>query len=332
MKILTIGTSIITSRFIDALSKSNESKVTAIYSRDMSKAISLAYPLGALAFDNLDKALQSNEVDTVYVASVNHLHAKHAILALNAKKHVILEKPVTSNDAEFGSILECAKQNGVFVFEAITTLHLPNYHWIKEQLHKLGSIKHVYASYHQHSSKYLAYLNHENPNVFNLKTSGGCLVDLNVYNLHFILSLWPKPLKGTYTPILGHNGVDISGTVVFTYEDFTAIASASKVHEGGQRVIIEGEKGVIECQYAANKLTQCILKSPEEEVISPHDQESNALVYEIQKFEELIKRNQVDKIHDLNVQSLNTMHWMTKVRKEAKLWFEGEADETLLEN
>jgi scyllo-inositol 2-dehydrogenase (NADP+) len=324
MKILTIGTSIITSRFIDAVVKSNESKVTAIYSRDMSKAIALAYPLGALAFDDLDKALQCIEVDTVYVASVNHMHAKHAIQALNARKHVILEKPVTSNEAEFESILECAKQNGVFVFEAITTLHLPNYHWIKENLNKIGSIKHVYASYHQYSSKYGAYLNYENPNVFNLKTSGGCLVDLNVYNLHFILSLWPSPMIGSYTPNVGHNGVDLSGAVIFKYEDFIAVASASKVHEGGQRIIIEGEKGFIECQYAANKLTQCVLKTSDEEVFSPLDHENNALVYEIKEFEVLISQNQTEKIYELNMKSLNVIRWMTKVRKEANLWFEGE--------
>jgi scyllo-inositol 2-dehydrogenase (NADP+) len=324
MKILTIGTSIITTRFIDAVAKSNDSKVKAIYSRDMSKAIALAYPLGALAFDDLDKALKCNEVDTVYVASVNHMHFQHAIQALNAKKHVILEKPVTSNDTEFESILECAKQNGVFVFEAITTLYLPNYHWIKENLSKLGSIKHVYTSYHQYSSKYHSYLSHENPNVFNLKTSGGCLVDLNVYNLHFILSLWPNPMFGNYTPNVGYNGVDLSGTVIFKYEDFIAVASASKIHEGGQRIIIEGENGVIECQYAANKLTQCILKTSNEEVISLLDQEINALVYEIKEFELLISQNQLKKINELNIKSLNVIRWMTKVRREAKLWFEGE--------
>lgn len=328
MKILTIGTSIITSHFIDAVSKSNHSKIKAIYSRDMSKAIALAYPLGALAFDDLEKALASEEIDTVYVASVNSLHFQHASIAIKAKKHVILEKPVTSNEKEFKALLELAHTHQVFCLEAITTLHLPNYHWIKSHLPKLGNIKHVYASYHQHSSKYQAYLHHENPNVFNLEMSGGCLVDLNVYNLHFILSLWNQPKQAWYHPKLGHNGVDVSGLAIFDFGAFKAIASASKTHDGVHRLFIEGEHGHIEVISAANRIKQATLVMGKETITSPIDDENNVLTYEVKVFEEIIQNNDIQKVSELNQTSLDVITWMSNMRRNAHVWFKGENDET----
>ena len=324
MNILTIGTSIITSRFIDALSMSQYSRICAVYSREMSRAISLAYPLGAKAYDDLDHALNNHDIDTVYVASANHLHFEHASKALSKGKHVILEKPVTSDEIQFDTLLEIARRNNVFLIEAITTLHLPNYAWIKSQLDKIGKVKHVYTSYHQYSSKLKSYLNHEEPNVFNLKTSGGCLVDLNVYNLHFILSLWDSPLSGAYYPTLGYNGVDTSGIAILQFADFVAIASASKTHEGKQCVIIEGEQGTIESSSAANKLSHCVLITKTEKIESPHDDVENVLVHEVRQFEVWIRQRNAFEVYAHNEESKRVITWMSKIRKEANLLFEQE--------
>ena len=324
MKILTIGTSIITTRFIDAVSQSRFSKVYAVYSREVSKAISLAYPIGAIAYDDLDKALNNSNVDTVYVASVNHLHYEHASKSLKKGKHVILEKPVTSDEKQFEKLLELAKENNVFLIEAITTLHLPNFFWIKEQIGKIGDIKHVYTSYHQYSSKYQSYLDHKEPNVFNLKTSGGCLVDLNVYNLHLILSIWTNPKSLSYVPVVGYNGVDVSGVAIIKYEDFIAIASASKTHEGKQCVVIEGELGFIESSFAANKLSRCTLKINNEIVEAPYDDIENVLVHEVRVFEKWIHEHNALEVYANNEESQRVITLMSQMRRAANLRFEGE--------
>lgn len=324
MNILTLGTSIITSRFIDAVLVSNYSKICAVYSREMSKAIALAYPLSAKAYDDLEIALNDVNIDTVYVASANHLHFTHALMALEKGKHVILEKPVTSNEKQFFELVEVAKRKEVFLIEAITTLHLPNYSWIKSHIAMIGKIKHVYTSYHQYSSKLEAYMNHQEPNVFNLKTSGGCLVDLNVYNLHFILSLWDSPASAVYFPITGYNGVDVSGTAIFQYDDFIAIASASKTHEGKQSVIIEGEFGTIESSSAANKLSKCILRTKHEILESPLDDIDNVLIHEVRVFENWIKENKKSEVCAYNEESRRVISLMSEIRRKSNLWFEGE--------
>jgi predicted dehydrogenase len=53
------------------------------------------------------------------------LHYENALDAINAKKHVLCEKPVTSNAAELRSLLAAAKEHGVFFMEALWTRFQP---------------------------------------------------------------------------------------------------------------------------------------------------------------------------------------------------------------
>lgn len=332
MKILTIGTSIITSRFIQAVSTLQHSKICAVYSRDLSKATALAHPLNAVAYDNLEQALSDSKIDTVYVASVNSLHYEHAMLAIHNNKHVIIEKPVTSDEDEFLSILALASSKNVFVFEAITTLHLPNFGWVQSHLSVIGAIKQVTTNYHQLSSKYYSYINGDVANVFDLQQSGGSLVDLNVYNLHFILALFGDPESANYTPIRGFNGVDVSGVALLKYNNFIAIASASKSFDGEHNFLIEGEYGSISCNSAVNKLMKCTLKIRDVTLESLVDNTENVLNHELAVFEKCILKQDVVTVSALNESSKRVIYWMSKMRRNAGIYFKGENHETLFEN
>lgn len=329
MKILTIGTSVITKHFSDAVMKSKYSTIEAVYSRDLENAKSFAKTYNSMAYDNLSEALNDKNINTVYVASVNNLHYIHAKMALKANKNVILEKPTTHNAQEFKHLLEIAKKHHVIFIEAITTLFLPNYLWIRNNIERIGDIKSVYAAYHQLSSKYEAYLNLKNPNVFTLTHSGGSLVDLNVYNLHFILSIFDNPKKAKYYPVLGYNGIDISGVAVLEYESFVAIASASKSHHGSQSIKIEGEFGTLEVNSAANTLRQVMIKTKEGEITSELIDTQNVLEYEVLVIEELVKESNYEEIQRLNKLSLDVIDIMSSIRKEANIIFKGDTDETL---
>lgn len=329
MKILTVGTSTITSKFCNGVLKSKHSAINAVYSRDIERAKDFAKPFSAKSYSDYAKALRDEDVDTVYIASVNSLHFIHAKQALEAKKNVILEKPTTYNAYEFSHLLEVAKNNNVFIIEAITTMFLPTYIWLKENIHHIGPIKSVYAVYHQHSSSYKAYMNHEDPNIFSLTYGGGCLVDLNVYNLHFILSLFETPKSAKYYPILGHNGIDISGVAILDYGSFIAIASASKSHEGTQAVVVEGELGTLKVNSAANVMRQVSIQTRDVELYSDSIDTSNVLEFEVLVMEELIKNANRDEIDMLNKSSLLVSDVMSKIRKAANIHFKGEGNETL---
>ena len=66
------------------------------------------------------------EVDAVYVATPHPLHAENALAAIEAGKHVLVEKPFTMNAAEAASVVEAARAAGVFCMEAMWTRFLPH--------------------------------------------------------------------------------------------------------------------------------------------------------------------------------------------------------------
>ena len=78
--------------------------------------------------------------------------------ALQAGKHIIVEKPFASTAAEVGELRAMALEKGLYVFEAVTLLHVPNFHAIKKALPKIGRIRAVTANYSQYSSRYDKYL------------------------------------------------------------------------------------------------------------------------------------------------------------------------------
>jgi phthalate 4,5-cis-dihydrodiol dehydrogenase len=64
-------------------------------------------------FTSVEAMCASSNVDAVYVATPNQLHAQHAITAANHKKHIIVEKPMAMNLAECDAMNEAADKHGV---------------------------------------------------------------------------------------------------------------------------------------------------------------------------------------------------------------------------
>lgn len=56
---------------------------------------------------------RSPNVDAVYIATPTQLHTEHALMALNSKKHVVLEKPMALTLEDADAMIRCAESNGV---------------------------------------------------------------------------------------------------------------------------------------------------------------------------------------------------------------------------
>src|SRR4051812_31080451 len=90
-----LGTGWIADRFAAALHDSTRQVVQAVGSRTTEGARRAAVAFGAASAHGSDESLVADpEVDVVYVATPHHLHLPHALLAIQAGKHVVIEKPV----------------------------------------------------------------------------------------------------------------------------------------------------------------------------------------------------------------------------------------------
>lgn len=190
LNVATIGTNFIVDWFLKSVQDNQGIRCCAMYTRKKEHAEKLAEKYHIeMIYTDLDEMLSNPEIDIIYIASPNSLHYTYAEKALTAGKHVFCEKPLVSDNEQCAKLYELAEKKQRFLFEAIVTLHAPNYHLIREYLLKLGDIKLIQSNFSQYSSRYDAYLRGENPNVFSPEFSGGCLGRYQAFTAFTLLSV-----------------------------------------------------------------------------------------------------------------------------------------------
>ena len=158
---------------------------------------------------------------------------------------MILEKPFTGFLKETLELIELAKAKGLFLFEAISVLHAKAMDRIKSSLEKIGRIRLFNANYSQYSSRYDSYRKGVIEHAFDPAYYGGALFDLNIYNVHYCVELFGKPKSVEYFANRGSNGIDTSGVLVLSYDDFQAVCTAAKDSDSRCYLSIQGEDGCI---------------------------------------------------------------------------------------
>ncbi len=255
INIAILGTGKIIPEAVEAIQTSKKFNVAVIWAREHSrdKAQTLAEKFHVEKIStNLDEILNDSTIDFVYIGLVNSVHYEYAKKFLDAGKNVIVEKPFTNTYDEAKKLVDLAVAKKLYLFEAITNIHLPNFAEIKNLLEKLGEIKLIQANYSQYSSRYDDYKNGKVAPAFNPEMYGGALRDLNVYNINLVAKLFGLPKKISYNANRGFNGVDTSGILILEYENFKASLTAAKDSASPSYFMIQGDNGYIKVDSAPN--------------------------------------------------------------------------------
>lgn len=322
MKISTIGTGFIVERFLNAVNQVDSAEVYAVYSRTEEKARNLADAFGVgETYTDINSMFSDDAYDTVYVASPNSLHYDYVKLALEHGKHVICEKPFTSTLRELEELIALSKKKGLFLFEAVTGIHLPHFKAVDENLDKIGQLKVVQANYSQYSSRYDKLKNGEVTNVFNLEFSGGAMADLNIYNLHFVMKLFGAPNEISYTANKHENGVDTSGVSVLNYDSFFASCVGSKDSSSENFVLIQGDEGYIHVKGAANTIDVVEIHTGDEIETIDLKQNENNMVAEAEAFAKILDEDDHDQSLRLLNHSVTVMKYFEAARKSAGILY-----------
>lgn len=245
MKLGILGTGKIVREFLPWLAEHTPFTVQAICSTERSAELaqSLCGQYGVPQHTtNFLELLQW--VDVVYIAVPNLQHVRFARVALEAGKHVIVEKPLAPSAAQTEELVALARHKKVFLFEAVTTQYLENYAKIRELLPRVGTVRMVQCSFSQYSSRYDDFCAGQTPPVFDPLCAGGALMDLGVYNVSYIVGLFGEPNKAVYAANMERN-IDTSGVLMMDYSGFKAISLAAKDCAAPARCIIQGTKGYI---------------------------------------------------------------------------------------
>lgn len=287
----TIGTSWITDSFIEAALETELYDLNCVYSRRAENAQEFASKYGEIPIEtDLDKFVNNDNLNVVYIASPNSLHYEQALLALNAEKHVVVEKPATTNADQWEEMLRVAKENNVFVFEAARHMHIPNFKKITNIVADLGDIQGATFAYAKYSSRYDDVLAGNEPNIFSLKFAGGVLMDLGVYPIYTTVALFGKPQNVHYFPRKIKTGVDGSGTIILEYDAFDVTLLISKITTSmiGMEIYGEDETLLVDHATDMNQATRLDAKTLKEEEVSLDRQNENTMYYEAEKFAQMI--------------------------------------------
>ncbi len=145
-----LATGSIAKNFANGVLNSKQSVLSAVGSRRKASADAFGKQFGIKRrHDSYEALINDPEVDAVYIATPHPLHAEWSIKAMEAGKHVLCEKPLGLNYAESMTMVESARDNGVFLMEAFMYRCHPQTHKIVELIKSgaIGNVKIIQATF-----------------------------------------------------------------------------------------------------------------------------------------------------------------------------------------
>lgn len=321
----TIGSGVIVHSILDNVKVTEGIRLVAVYSRSQEKGEKLAAEYGAeKVYTDMDAFLADEEVNFVYIATPNLLHYPQAKKALLAGKNVILEKPFTTKAEHAKELVSIAKERNLFLIDAVPPSFVPNLEILRQQLPKIGRIKLVMSNYSQYSSRYDQVLAGQVPNIFNPDYAGGCLMDINFYNVYLNVALFGKPEQAVYYPNIYHGLTDTSGTIILRYDGFVSQNAGAKDTWGVNFFQIEGEKGYIYIAGGANGIAEVRVVTKTSDETFNAQPNPDRWFYEVQKVTELVlAENHADFQARLDTM-LAVIETIEESRKAAGIFFPGD--------
>ena len=325
LRLGTIGSGEIVRHILSAVGKTEGISLEAVYSRSEEKGRSFAADYGVdKVYTELGAFLADEDIDLVYIASPNILHYSYAKQALLAGKNVLCEKPFCTKAEQARELVALAKEKGLLLVEAVPTTYLPNYLPLKESLAKIGRIRLVLGNYSQYSARYEKLIHGEVTNVFDPDFAGGCLMDINYYNVYLTLALFGRPIIAHYQPNLHSNGIDTSGIVYMKYPDFMASLAGAKDACGESFYQIEGENGCIYIKDGCNGLAELRVVAGDSDETVNFQPVPDRWYYEIQALTPLILNEEREAI-DWRMQLMESVvELVEQLRLEAGIRFPGD--------
>ena len=241
---------------IPGMQQAENCNLYAIAGRSLEKAQAFQKEFGfEKAYGSYAELLADPAVEAVYIPLPNELHYDWTVKAMEAKKHVLCEKPLAPTPEQVEQLHDIAKENGVFLMEAFAYLHSPFIKAVKEELDKgtIGDVLYLESEFI--TSDY---------DVSNIRmrkeTFGGCTYDLGCYCT--TMALWMMgqvPEKVQAVAEFSDRGIDTLTTAILTFPGgkravlTSGMVLATEKNHRIDRLEIHGTKGSIKSNVRFNQ-------------------------------------------------------------------------------
>ena len=231
-------------KVIPAMQRSPWCEITAIASRDLSKAQRAAADLNIPnAYGSYEQLLADDTVEAIYNPLPNHLHVTWTVKAAEAGKHVLCEKPIALNATEARALLDARDRTGMRIQEAFMVRTHPQ--WLETRrlirTGRIGSLRSITC--------FFSYFNPDPANIRNhLDFGGGALMDIGCYPItisRWIYDAEPQRVLGLIERDAMF-GTDTLTTAVLEFSEGHSTFTCSTRLAPYQRMIFHGTEGRIE--------------------------------------------------------------------------------------
>jgi predicted dehydrogenase len=202
-----IGTGKIAKEFAAALRDTPGAVLAGVASRSIDSAATFAREQGVdKAYGSYQALVEAHDIDLVYIATPHTEHAANAVLALEAGKGVLCEKPFTMNRAQAEPVVALARAKNLFLMEALWTRFMPALAEVQRIIAsgEIGAVNQVTADF-----GFTANAGPEH-RLFNRALGGGALLDLGIYPLSIAAALLGPVAAVTAQADIGPTGVDLN--------------------------------------------------------------------------------------------------------------------------
>ena len=217
--------------------------IGAVGSRSLANAQSFADEFGGTAYGSYEELVNDSTIDAIYVATPHPAHHDNVILALNAGKPVLCEKPFAVNAQEAQAMVDAASRNNVALMEAMWARFLPHYAKVREIVASgvLGPILSIHADHGQRLA------DQNIPRLVEPNLAGGALLDLGIYPISFAHMILGNPLSIKSTAVMTDKGVDAQTSMIFTYGNGAqSILTTTMIEQTPCRAVVAGLNGWLE--------------------------------------------------------------------------------------
>lgn len=308
-----IGTNWITDRFIKAAKQHPDFTIGAIYSRTTSKGQSFAEKYHVQnVYTNMEKMFKSGDIEAVYIASPNALHAKQSILAMKYGIHVLCEKPAVTSVREIDEVIEASQNYQTTYMEAMKSTVTPTFLNLKKNMDKIGPLRRIVFQFSRHASAYDNYQAGFIENVFKPELGNGAKMDMGVYCISPLIHLVGAPKSVQQNHYLLSTGADGQGSMYLKYDAFEAVMMYSKITDSYLPSEIQGEKGVIEIDKISDPKNVVIkYRNGETEMIGVNHK-FDTMFYELEEFITCIKNKQIESTINTHQKSREVIELLTQ--------------------
>ena len=295
----------------------------AVGSRSPERAESFAQKYSIpRAYGSYEQLVADPDIDVIYIASTNNAHLGNTKLALNAGKHVLLEKPFTLDASEARELVSLARAKGLFLMEAMWTRFLPNHVALFEKLDQglIGTPLYLIADHDLDLPKNL------HPRLYDPALGGGSLLDLGIYPISLAHRLFGNPSRITASASLMPGNVDESMGAIFEYSGGRQSMVHSGVRSAGPvTASILGDRGRVEMRKRFYEHSPFTVFDLDDKVLFKYEGniEGRGMQYQALEVERCIAEGLIESPTMSLDETVQIMEVMDQIRNQTGIEFSG---------